>query len=187
MQIQNPDLIRICPDVLFSVPEHVSLCTYRCGHSKKRWDIYSFPSMVYSIEDVFQPEPASTLETLSNSSQEENSEDLIIDSVMMVFFNMRRVNFNISVARKPPVFPKMQELLPLIGRQLQKVTAGVWIDNISKSWVEGEAEEWLIAVHQVTRWAWAGSRVNVVGLQENRGVCWAAEKDSWTAAMFSFF
>lgn len=43
----------------------------------------------------------------------------------------------------------MQELLLLIGRQLQKVTSGVWIDNIYKSWVEAEAEEWLIAVHQV--------------------------------------
>lgn len=137
----------------FLMPERVRFCTYGCGHSKKRWDI-QFPSYgLFNSSSLNHKRrvPTWTCSHTWNASQFSLSggelEDLIISSVMMVLFNMRRVNFNISVARKPSVFPKMQELLPLIGRQLQKVTSGVWIDNVSKDWVEftrspGELQLW---------------------------------------------
>lgn len=157
MQIQNPDLMRICSDVLFSMQAHVRLCTYGVD-IQKRGETYAV-SLVCLIQApwirgeraAFQPERAPTLETLPNSPSLWRTPKIWSLSVMMVLFNMRPMKFPISVARKPSVFPKMQELLPLIGRQLQKVTSGVWIDSIYKSWVEGEADEWLIAVHQVGR------------------------------------
>lgn len=119
---------RFDQDLLRSLVFNARTCKagliYLWGHSKKRWDVYSFHSRVYLIQvpwiirDVFQPEPVPHLKRFPILLVRRRTPKIWS---LTVLFNMKRMKFNISVARKPSVFPKMPELLPL-GRQLQKVT-----------------------------------------------------------------